>query len=895
MSLAAGARLGPYEILAPLGAGGMGEVWSARDTRLGREVAIKVLPPEFALDGDRLGRFEQEARTVSALSHANILTVFDVGEHDGIRFLVLELLEGSTLRDALRDGALPARHAIEVGAQIARGLAAAHSRGVVHRDLKPENIFLTGDGVAKILDFGLAKQIQPELSGADLADAATQLETAAGIVLGTVGYMAPEQVRGERTDSRADVFSFGAVLYELLSGRRAFRGATAVETLNAILKEEPPPLAETHPGLPAAGVRVVERCLAKDPARRFQSAADLAFALESAALPTSSTSTAAVLASQDQPPRPRLGARSGWVGAGAAAALIVASAGAGLWIGATSRRAPDAPVRRFQVDLQADSGSRGGYDTIFRPVISPDGRSVAFTREGKLWLRDLSQVDPRVIAGTEGAIGPFWSPGGESVAFVTGSALKRVDIRSGAVTTIGSLPPGNFTGGSWSPSGAILIGVSGLGLYEVAELGGTAKLVLAPDRSKSEFDFHSPHYLPDGRSFLFVLHPLADSRYSLRVRSNGTTRVLVDASSQIAACGVYDPRGYLLFERIQKGKTILGVPFSLGALAISGEPFVVAEGAGGPSVSRDGTLLFASGGSTSSQELVVVDRAGRPEEVADEPFDQIRYPAFSPDASRIAFSGTRDGNSDIWVFDRGRKTTTRVTALPELDEEPAWSRSGDRLAFASGPTLSAGIFVKSADGSGEPERLTPAGQNARSPVWTLDDKHLLYRGRTLPDGKQDLWIVPSDGSAAPRVLNGRDDGSASRLSPNGTYEAYVSSQSGRAEVYVRSFPGGSIRSQVSSNGGRHPRWNRAGDELFYQNDNVLMVVSVSTGAEFRAGIPSTVFAGDAAGLLLYSFGPGVSAYDVAPDGQHIVALRARGGLNKESVTVVENWLREFRK
>jgi Tol biopolymer transport system component len=358
---------------------------------------------------------------------------------------------------------------------------------------------------------------------------------------------------------------------------------------------------------------------------------------------------------------------------------------------------------------------------------------------------------------------------------------------------------------------------------------------------------------------------------------------------------VYDPRGYLLFERIQKGKTILGVPFSLRDLALSGEPLVVADEAGGPSVSRDGTLLFVSGGSTSSQELVVVDRAGRPEEVADEPFDQIRHPAFSPDASRIAFSGTRDGNVDIWVFDRRRKSTTRVTALPELDQEPAWSPSGDRLAFASGQMLSAGIFVKSADGSGEPERLTPAGQNVSAPVWTPDGKHLLYRGRTLPDGKQSLWIVPSDGSAAPRVLIGRDDGSASRLSPDGTYEAYVSSQSGRAEVYVRSFPGGSRRWPVSSNGGRHPRWNRAGDELFYQNDNVLMVVSVSTGAEFRPGKPRTVFAGDAAGLLLYSFAPGVSAYDVAPDGQHVVALRARGGRNKESVTVVENWLREFRK
>lgn len=860
--VAPGSRIGPYEVISEIGAGGMGTVYRALDTRLNRHVALKFLKAEFS------DRFEREARAVSAINHPNIATLYEVAVADGQPYLVLEYVAGAPLRTplALKDS-------LNVAIQIADAVAAAHAAGIVHRDLKPANIFVDERGVVKVLDFGLAKVVEPATGSQDRTQS-VQAQTVEGTIVGTVAYMSPEQAEGKPVDARSDIFSFGSVFYEMLSGKPAFGGDSAMSTLSAVLRHDPP-LVE---GIPPELQRLIRRCLHKERDRRMQHMDDVVVLLREVAAEPADT---------DVPARsPRRAA----VPAAAAVALTIAAGAAGLYVGGwVPATTPDAPLRKYRLDLEADAGSRGGYDTTRKPVVAPNGAMVAYTQNGRIWIRSFSQLAAREYANTDGAIGPFWSPDSEFVAFPAGGTLKKLDVATGAVTSIAPLPGSSFAGGTWGSAGTILIGSTHL--YEVSEGGGVFRPVLQADPSSGDSDFHSPHYLPDGRSFLFVRHPAENSRFSVNVRSRDTTTRLIESADGVPASAVYDPRGYLVYEYIRQGKTLLAAPFALDRLAVSGDPVVVAEGAGGPSVSLDGTLVYIEGGSSSGQELVVIDRRGQLERATNQIFDQILHPAISPDGTRIAFAGARDGNHDIWVYDLIRTALTRMTSATVTEGLPAWSPDGNRLAMVSGNQ----IFVQQADGSGEPRAVTPADRNPTNPGWLPGGKELVYESRAAGSGDgAELLVVSVDAADAPSpVFKGPPGSRGFRVSPDGRFIAYVSAGSGSDEVFIRPFPAGPGLWQISANGGTLPQWNPQDNELLYLEGQTLMAVSLGPAGRPTPGTPSRLFGGDAVGVMLYSFSSTVSAFAIMPDGRRLVAVRAAGGRARERAVVVENWRRQF--
>ncbi|HVH28601.1 MAG TPA: protein kinase, partial [Vicinamibacterales bacterium] len=587
MSLSSGARLGPYEIVAPLGAGGMGEVYRAHDSRLGRDVAIKVMPTAFSADAERLQRFEQEARSAAALNHPNILAVHDIGQHDGSPYIVSELLVGETLRERLNVGAVPVRKAVEYAIQIAHGLAAAHEKGIVHRDLKPENVFLTSDGRVKILDFGLAKltQAEPALAGLSALPTVSP-NTSPGVVLGTVGYMAPEQVRALPVDHRADLFAFGAILHELLSGRRAFARDTAPETLAAILNEDPPDLGAAAAAIPPALVRIVDRCLDKSPSRRFQTASDLAFALNGLSDASS--------ASRAAPPRTHRIHRA-WLGWGTAALLLATLAPVAYQ---HLRERPSAPSpMRFQIPPVVELAVPGNFS------LSPDGRHLVFVGRGsdgiaRLWIRAMDSLEVRALPGSEAGDAtppPFWSPDGRFLAFDAGGRLKKLDVSGGLPQTLGEVP-GVAVGGSWNRDGDIIIGNTAGGLLHVRETGGATSPVTVLDPARKE-EFHLlPTFLPDGRHFVYLRispsAPEASGAYigtlDAKPEEQSAERLLPYEVGLTYVGGTDSGPGRLLF--LREG-TLMAQPFDATRLALVGSPVPVAERVGS---FRDGGFFSAS-------------------------------------------------------------------------------------------------------------------------------------------------------------------------------------------------------------------------------------------------------------------------------------------------------------
>ena len=617
MPVVAGACLDHYEILSPLGAGGMGEVWRSRDIRLNREVAIKVLPASFANDGDRLRRFEQEALATSALNHPNIMTIHDIGtapqEFGGGPYLVTELLEGATLREQLNEGALPVRKAIEYAQQIATGLAAAHERGIVHRDLKPENLFVTSDGRVKILDFGLAKLKPRQVGGVETQAPTQEKITAPGTVMGTVGYMAPEQVRGQEADHRTDIFSFGVILYEMLSGRRTFSGESAVEVMNAILKEEPPELSETNTKVSPQLEKIVRRCLEKQPERRFHSAHDLGFALETLSTPSGSE----LPATTESAGKSRLlgNARLAWLAA--AAALLLATL-AFAWPYFTRRPAADARAMKLSL-LPPEKAS---FDHL---AVSPDGRWLAFTAtmggRVQLWVRAFNSAEAKPLATTEGASHPFWSPDSRFIGFFALGKLKKIEVSGGLPATL--CDTGVATGGAWSRDGVILFSALGrAGLSRVSSTGGEVTSVIGPDFNRQESFYIYPCFLPDGRHFLYSKVSAQKEVRGIYLASlDGAVneRLLGDDSNAVYAASGSDG-GYLLFGR--EG-ALMAQPFDAARRQLTGEPFPVAgqvgTASGGAtsirrrnfSVSDTGVLVFDPLPDRQRNQLVWVDRGGR--------------------------------------------------------------------------------------------------------------------------------------------------------------------------------------------------------------------------------------------------------------------------------------------
>ena len=868
----------------------MGEVYLARDTQLGRDVAVKVLPAEFSQDAERLHRFEQEACAASALNHPNILTIYDVGTRDAAPYVVSELLQGQTLRQRISGVTLPQRKTIDYALQVAHGLAAAHEKGIVHRDLKPDNLFITNDGRVKILDFGLAKLTgagDTQLSQTSIPT--RRVDTDPGKVMGTVGYMSPEQVKGRPVDHRSDIFSFGTILYEMLSGRRAFHGESAAETMSAILKEDPPDLSETNQRISPALERLVNHCLEKNPEERFHSARDLAFALEALSSGTSGPSEQTTAFTALAGPRLKRRELIAWFVAGAALLLAALA-----FISPSLRRAPaekSAGAIRFIVPPPDKAAFAGP------PIISPDGRLVVTTvrdESGRLslWVRPLDSLDAKPLSGTDNGAQPFWSPDSRSVGFFSAGKLKRVDVSGGPAQTLSDARAAG--GGAWNRNGVIVFGRNAAnaaeGLQRIPATGGSSAPVTMLDKSRNE-TFHAwPCFLPDGRHFLYVARSAQREKSGIYVGSldSKETRMLLNVESSMA----YAQPGFLLFVR---ERTLMAQPFDADKLQLSGEAVPAAEQVGLNvgnaraqfSISETGVLVyrgFVSGGNT---QLTWFDRAGKQLATVWDGATTIAGVRLSPDGKRVVLQrfDKEKGTNDIWLVDLARGIPSRLTFDPASDILPIWSPDGSRVLFSSQREGVTNLYQKLSSGAGQDELLLKSDEAKFPNDSSPDGRYVLYQALGHVDF--DLWVLPLFDERKPVPYLQTDFVERSgRFSPDGRWVAYVSNASGKAEVYVRNFPDQGGQWQISNGGGDHPRWRRDGRELFYiAADGKLMATEVNgSSGTFEFGIPKPLFG------LRVNFGGSASPYDVAADGQRFLAASLVEQDVAPPATVVLNWM-----
>ncbi len=806
MPFSSGTRLGPYEILAPIGAGGMGDVYQARDTRLDRVVAIKVSKEQFS------ERFEREARAVAALNHPNICTLHDVGPN----YLVLECVEGVPLK-----GPVPLEKAVEYAGQILDALDAAHRKGITHRDLKPANVLVTKQGI-KLLDFGLAKQAGPLKAGGATMTAAL---TSQGQIVGTLQYMAPEQLQGREADARSDLFSFGCVLYEMLTGKCAFEGESAASVIAAILEREPTPLGPE--GAPASPLeRIVRRSLAKDPDQRFQTARDLKAAL-TWALEQPPASTAA---------KP---GRRFWI---VSAALLIGALGG--WI-VSHFRQPPVEDRPYLLQIDPPEGSQFRFGSSGGGLaLSPDGRTAAYVASGAgksgLWLRPLDSATARLIAGTEGAAYPFWSPDGKSVAFFSGGKLRRVDLAGGAPLVICDVPAPR--GGAWSSDGRILYGVLSGGLFQVPASGGTPSLLTTLDASRGEGFHRWPRVLPGGR-FLYSIQsgkPENTGIYAASLaKPAARTRLLATDTNALYAPGG-DGKSYLLWLR---GGTLVAQQLDTGALKLEGEPHAVADpvaksgilGAMNAAVSAGGVLLYSA--SNTLSQFTWLDRTGKPLGLVGEPDEYTSF-CLSPDGRRVVVALDRPGSSDLWLLEVERGVAGRFTSDSSFSTFPIWSPDGRTILYSSG--VPPNLFCKDSSGAGNGERCSQSPNVQYATDWSRDGRWVL--GYEIAPGTQrGLWVLPAAAGgkpapgATPRAyLRTPFNQWWGRFSPEAPprWVTYQSDETGRAEVYINSFPEPRGATRISTGGGQYPQWGAGGRELFYVSpDNKLMAVSLKMGAD----------------------------------------------------------------
>jgi len=873
MALKAGDQVGPYEILSPIGAGGMGEVYRARDPRLGRDVAIKVSKDRFS------ERFDREARAVAALNHPNICTLYDVGPN----YLVMEYVDGSSPH-----GPMPLEEALPIARQVADALEAAHDRGIVHRDLKPANIKVTPESTVKVLDFGLAKMITAASGEAPAENSPTlsMAATRAGIILGTAAYMAPEQAKGGNVDKRADIWAFGVVLYELVTGKRLFEGEDLTETLAAVVRDKPD-LSQA----PAPVRRLIEKCLEKDPKKRLRDISGVALLLEeTAAAPPAAAITAA------------RSTRWPWVVAVAAVAGLAALAFVHF------RETPPGlqPVK-FLINAPPDTTYTemyGGY------AVSPDGRYVVVAARGKLarslWLRPLDSLTARQLAGTEDGNYPTWSPDSRSLAFFAGGKIKRIEITGGAPLTLGEtadsqVPPV----GAWNRDGVILFG-SVSGLQRVSASGGGVTAVTKVTATESGHGY--PEFLPDGNRFLYFVAS-SDQKvqgvFASSLRHPEQRKQIVRTSAK----AVYVPPrgahpGYLLW---LQGQTLVAQRFNADSLELTGDPVSVAEEIGrNPTneiraafwASEAGVLTYFAAPSAVASEIAWIGRDGKNLGAAS-PADVVRSLALAPGAERMALERMEPGqnNRDIWVREFRSGIITRLTFDPAEDGLPVWSPDGKQVAFVS--SREGGMFQlyrKPASGAGQEERLTEGGGNPKAVLdWSKDGKYLLYREQNPGTGR-DLMALPLEGDRKPIVVvKTQFPENTGALSPDGRWVAYSSNDSGHAEIYVQAFPGSAGpggRWQVSNGSGYDVRWRGDGKELYYETNDgseEMMAVALQTGPlGVRAEPPRMLF------TAAFATG-GLRQFDVTPDGKRFLMILSSGPANDTPLTVVANWQAALRK
>jgi Tol biopolymer transport system component/predicted Ser/Thr protein kinase len=841
MILDCGTKLGPYEILAPLGAGGMGEVYKGRDTRLDRIVAIKISQEKFS------ERFEREARAVSALNHPNICTLYDVGPN----YLVMEFVEGAPLK-----GPLPVEKAVEYARQILDALDAAHRKGITHRDLKPANILLAKQGI-KLLDFGLAKQSGP-LHEIDAT--LTAALTGKGQILGTLQYISPEQLQGKEADARSDLFAFGCVLYEMLTGKRAFQGQSAASVIAAILEREPAPLSASPPL-----DRIVRRCLAKDPDQRFQNALDLKTAL----LWALERPVAAIVS------------RRAWISA-AAITLLLGAVGGG-WTVSHFREPPaDDQVIRFQISPPEGGGISGGGNLGGGFAISPDGRTAAFVGvvKGKtgLWVRPLDAANARLIRGSEGASRPFWSPDSRSIAFSARGVLQRVDLLGETISKICDVA-GSLTGGSWSSDGRILFGLLSTGIFQVPAAGGAPSQVTIADRAHGEVSHIGPQALPGGRLLyrVYSADPQNAGVYATSfAKPAERVRLLADASDAWYSSGGGD-EDHLLWIR---DRTLLAQRFNADKLQLIGEPHPLAE----PAVmatSAKRVLLYGS--SAALRQFKWLDSRGNEVGLLGEPGPWV-FSRFSPDAKRVVTIASGDP-ADIWLIETSRGVPSRLTSGRGARISPVWSPDGRTIMYSSGAPFN--LFRIASDGAGVEERVTQSPNAQTANDWSHNGRFIIY-AEAAPDTGRDLWVLPvtpegrpSPGAKAWPFVRERFDQTMARFSPDTRWVAYQSDESGQSEVYVRSFPEPREKLRISTSGGVYPQWGSDGREVFYQSrDGRLMIVTLKlVGASWEASLPRELFA-------FQAFGGG-SPYEATPDGQRF--LTGGTSASPEPLTVIVNW------
>ena len=901
MNLGAGTRLGPYEIEALVGAGGMGEVYRARDTRLDRVVALKVLSPVLAAHPDLRERFEREARTISNLSHPNICTLFDLGREHGTDFLVMEFLEGETLAARLERGALPFDHAVSVAIDIASALETAHRRSIVHRDLKPGNVMLvrrpglSGAPAAKLLDFGLAKlAAEAPADGTSLLTVPQPL-TQLGTILGTFQYMAPEQLEGGEADERSDIFAFGSMFYEMLTGRSAFHGKSQASLIGAILRDQPAPVSSIQPITPPAVERIVSRCLAKDPDERWQSASDLAAELRWV------QQGGPHLASISGPsPKRRMRRREAAAWALAAAALAAAT----LSITLGPRPSRPADALRFSIEDPADAPF-GTQPMAPFPAISPDGKYIVYlTRNGTtdaLAIRSFEAATVQLLAGTEGAILPFWSPDSRAIAFAAKGKLLRYTLATGTVQAIADAA--NFEGGTWSRDDSILFGSPSAGLSKVSSQGGHTEAVTTLNSAKGEVSHRWPVFMPDGRHYVYIVQPDNIMRFgtlvSTETRDLGTT----DGHA------VYSISGHLLYgvQAVLQARPFDPVrgQFTGDARPIAENVRMLAQNARSTYTASDtGMILYRAGLAQTQSHLQWYDRAGKPLSEAV-PTGDYRSISLSPDGTRVAFHrhDPNDGGG-VWIKDLTRGTVTRVTFGAHSFGE-VWHPDGRRIAFTRGspPGATAAtdavteIAMTAANGTGDVERLVASKAPNMWPDWSPDGRVLIYQVGTSYNSPSDIWVMPMDTRKPVPFIHGPANEGQPAFSPDGRWVAYMSDETGRAEIYVQPYPANGDKWPISTSGGLQPQWRADGKELFFLSaTRQMQAVDIGVrGDRFEPGVPRTLFLTRVA-LVAGLVGP-YRAYGVAADGHSFLIneLPADAGQRRDPLVVIVNWTSLLRR